>query len=104
MERMHEIMKERIKADEAFDLYKKAWQNVLNRLDEEMETAGPIKIGDIVVSNDDENNGLKMIVEVVWIINGLSDVGVIGHGRLLEEDGTRGVLSAEYFIEVAVAP
>ncbi len=108
MERMHEIMKERLEADEALSLFLEARQNTLDRLDQEMAFAGPIKIGDVVVANDCSRAGTKIIIDRLWISNDQSLLrgryGVRAKGRVLKKDGTPGLLMAEYFIEVGVAP
>ncbi len=106
MGRMHEIMKERVEVDEVLSRFVKVRKNILNRLDEEMKTVGPIKVGDIVTANDDDHAGEKMMVDVVWIVNERGKLGVIAEGRVLKEDGTPcGEWEmAEHFIEVGAAP
>lgn len=103
MERMHEIMRERVEADEAFDILKKERQKTLDRLDVEIAHAGPIKLGDIVDITGFSHRGKKMIVDHLWIVDDW-DVGVKAKGRVLKKDGTPGLLTAIHFIEVAVAP
>ncbi len=103
MERMHEIMKERVEADEAFNLSQEARANTIDRLNKEMALNGPVKIGDIVKVTGFSHRGKKMIVDSLWIVNDW-DVGIKAKGRVLKKDGTPGLLMAHYFIEVAVAP
>ncbi len=104
MERMHEIMKERVEADEAHDLFMEARRGTIARLDEEMAAVGPVKIGDIVEVTDYSYRGKKMIVDRLWITSDYSGVGVKGRGRVLKKNGTPGLMKAGYFIKVAVAP
>lgn len=106
MERMHEIMKERVEADDALGAFHEEWDKNIKRLNKEMAFAGPVKIGEIVEVTGYANAGKKMIVDRIRIVAGgvWDRYGVKARGRVLKKDGTPGLKTAEHFIEVAVAP
>ncbi len=104
MERMNEIMKERLEADEASSNFEDSQRSLINSLDKEMAIVGPIKIGDIVDVTGYSHHGKKMIIDYLWISNGWDGVGIRARGRVLKKDGTPGLMIAKYFIEVGIAP
>ncbi len=108
MERMHEIMKKRLEADEALSSFKDTHRSLIESLNKEMSIRGPIKIGDIVEVTGYSCRGKKMVVDRLWISNDQSWLrgryGVKAKGRVLKKDGTPGLRIAYYFIEVGCAP